>query len=60
MIGNVFTNLLSNAAKYAGGGKRVEIDIEDAGRCWTVSVKDFGEGIPEEETRRGSSAASRD
>jgi signal transduction histidine kinase len=52
MIGNVFTNLLSNAAKYAGAGKRVEIDIKDTGGNWTVSVKDFGGGIPEEDKER--------
>jgi signal transduction histidine kinase len=52
MIGNVFTNLLSNAAKYAGSGRRVEIDIKDTGCSWTVSVKDFGEGIPEEDKER--------
>jgi signal transduction histidine kinase len=52
MLVNVFVNLFSNAAKYAPEGERVEVDIEDGGKLWTVSVKDFGEGIPDEEKER--------
>jgi signal transduction histidine kinase len=52
MLGNVFVNLFSNAAKYAPEGERVEVDIEDAGKLWTVAVKDVGEGIPDEEKER--------
>lgn len=52
MLGNVFSNLFSNAAKYAAEGELVQVDIEDAGPLWNVSVKDYGEGIPDEEKER--------
>ncbi len=52
MIGNVFSNLFSNAAKYAAEGERVEVGVEDAGALWNVTVRDYGEGIPEEEKER--------
>jgi signal transduction histidine kinase len=49
MIGDVFVNLTSNAMKYAGEGKRIEVNIEDSGNEWRVSVKDFGPGISDED-----------
>jgi two-component system CheB/CheR fusion protein len=48
LIENVFTNLISNAVKYAPMGKRIEIDILDKGSDLVVYVKDWGEGIPDE------------
>lgn len=50
----VFENLIENAAKYGQAGGRVAVGI-DAGRGSTgpsVSVRDFGPGIPEEHIPR--------
>jgi signal transduction histidine kinase len=52
MIGDVFTNLLSNALKYARDGRKVEVDIQGDGAAWVVAVKDFGAGIPDEDKGR--------
>jgi signal transduction histidine kinase len=50
MIGNVFVNLLTNAAKYAPGP--VEVGIEDHRQWWTVSVADAGDGIADADKER--------
>lgn len=47
-IEQVLTNLMSNAAKYGGNNKSVEIIIESLEDRVRVSVKDHGPGIPEE------------
>jgi PAS domain S-box-containing protein len=40
------SNLVTNAAKYAGGSLRISVDQD---RCWTtVEVADDGPGVPEE------------
>lgn len=44
----VFTNLLSNAAKYSPAGGRVLVAVERIGRDIRVTVKDNGPGIPDE------------
>ncbi len=45
----VFLNILDNAAKHGGEGKRIEAEIgyEDGYVC--VKIRDFGPGIPEDE-----------
>ncbi len=45
----VFCNLLDNAAKHGGAGKRIDVTIrvEDTAAC--ISIRDYGAGIPEEE-----------
>jgi PAS domain S-box-containing protein len=48
MFGNVVANLVGNAVKYAAAGGRVAVGIADAGAEWTLSVRDWGEGIPDE------------
>jgi signal transduction histidine kinase len=55
MLGEVFTNLLSNSVSYSKGDEAViEVTIEDdvldgtAGRYWRVSLADRGRGIPDE------------
>jgi len=45
IIEEVFSNLISNAVKYASGGKKIIIEGEDAGEFWRIKVVDFGEGI---------------
>ena len=47
MIGDVFENLLSNAAKYGPAGGTVWVRIDDDGARWRASVTDSGEGIPD-------------
>ena len=53
----VFENLIENALKYGGGGKRVDITLEraDAGESAgeaVVVVRDYGAGIPPEHLPR--------
>ena len=48
MFGNVVANLVGNALKYAAGGGRVAIGIADGGPAWVLSVRDWGDGIPDE------------
>ncbi len=45
IIEEVFSNLISNAVKYASQGKRILVKGEDKGDCWRVKVIDFGSGI---------------
>jgi len=45
---DVFLNLIDNAVKYSPENGKVEIDIEDRGDKWRISVKDWGEGVPDE------------
>jgi len=48
MLEQVFVNLLTNAAKYAAGGKRVVIEVEEEEDSYLIKVRDFGPGIPDE------------
>ena len=45
----VFLNLLDNAAKHGGEGKRIEASICYEDENVVVRIRDFGPGIPEEE-----------
>lgn len=45
VVGDVFTNLISNAIKYSPANSRIEIDIGDKDDFWVASVTDYGEGI---------------
>ncbi|HEX4207690.1 MAG TPA: PAS domain-containing protein [Ktedonobacteraceae bacterium] len=48
-LGQVFTNLLTNAIKYSPQADTVEVDITSPDdQTVTVSVRDFGIGIPSE------------
>jgi signal transduction histidine kinase len=44
----VFTNLLSNAAKYSPSAGEIEVSLEDLGEMVRVTVKDHGVGISPE------------
>ncbi|HML12797.1 MAG TPA: ATP-binding protein, partial [Xanthobacteraceae bacterium] len=53
----VFENLIENALKYGGGGKRVDIALErgdaaDGAGEAVVTVRDYGAGIPPEHLPR--------
>lgn len=45
----VFLNILDNAAKHGGEGKRIEASISYAKDRVIVKIRDFGPGIPEDE-----------
>lgn len=45
----VFLNILDNAAKHGGDGKRIEASICNGKDCILIMVRDFGTGIPEDE-----------
>ena len=45
----VFLNLLDNAAKHGGSGKRIEASMSFDGKDVIVRIRDFGPGIPEDE-----------
>ncbi|GHO70398.1 hypothetical protein KSC_092900 [Ktedonobacter sp. SOSP1-52] len=48
-LGQVFTNLISNAIKYSPDAQTVEIDLSTSRETVTVSVCDHGLGIPREQ-----------
>ena len=45
----VFLNLLDNAAKHGGEGGKVEVAIADEGSVVSITIRDHGHGIPENE-----------
>ena len=45
----VFLNILDNAAKHGGEGKRIEAGMSHEGSDVIVRIRDFGPGIPEDE-----------
>ena len=45
----VFLNILDNAAKHGGAGKRIEAGISFEDGQVVVRIRDFGPGIPEDE-----------
>ena len=47
-IGQVITNLVSNAIKYSPQGKEITISCQSVDEMLTVSVQDWGIGIPED------------
>lgn len=51
-LGQVFTNLLSNAAKYTPNGGRIEISAERRATGVRVTVRDNGMGIQSEKIDR--------
>ena len=45
----VFLNILDNAAKHGGEGKKVEASMSYEADAVVVRIRDFGPGIPEDE-----------
>jgi signal transduction histidine kinase len=45
----VFLNILDNAAKYGGSGARILCAIHPVDDAVTVTIRDYGPGIPEDE-----------
>jgi PAS domain S-box-containing protein len=66
LLGHIFTNLLSNAAKYSEAGATVHFSVERNGRDAVCVVRDHGIGISEHDQQqlfkafhRGSNVGSR-
>ena len=45
----VFCNVLDNAAKHGGSGKRIVVHLTQQEGEYIISIRDFGPGIPEAE-----------
>lgn len=45
----VFCNLLDNASKHGGDGRKIDVGLENDSDCVMISVRDYGHGIPEAE-----------
>lgn len=45
----VFLNILDNAAKHGGEGRKITAEIRQEGEYAAVRIRDFGPGIPEDE-----------
>jgi signal transduction histidine kinase len=45
----VFCNLLDNAAKHGGAGKRIDVSIRQEILDAIIQIRDYGPGVPEEE-----------
>jgi signal transduction histidine kinase len=48
-LGQVFSNLLSNAIKYSPHADTVEVEICSSAEAITISVRDHGIGIPQDQ-----------
>ncbi|MBL7740775.1 MAG: PAS domain-containing sensor histidine kinase [Chitinophagaceae bacterium] len=49
MLKNILLNLLSNATKFSGEEKKIWVNIGNSSQLLTVTVKDEGIGIPEDD-----------
>lgn len=45
----VFCNVLDNAAKHGGAGRRIDTSVQREGDTLVLQVRDYGPGIPEAE-----------
>ncbi len=45
----VFSNVLDNASKHGGAGKRIDVSVRRADDAEVIRVRDYGPGIPPEE-----------
>ena len=45
----VFLNILDNAAKHGGEGKKIDASIHEENGSIVVRIRDYGPGIPEDE-----------
>ncbi|MBR3570500.1 MAG: HAMP domain-containing histidine kinase [Oscillibacter sp.] len=45
----VICNVLDNAAKHGGAGKRISVSLDREGGAQVIRVRDYGPGIPEAE-----------
>lgn len=45
----VFCNLLDNAAKHGGAGRRIDVNIKQVLTDAVIRIRDYGPGVPEDE-----------
>jgi len=45
----VFCNLLDNAAKHGGAGKRIDVSVKQVILDAVIRIRDYGPGVPEDE-----------
>ena len=45
----VFCNVLDNARKHGGSGKRIDAELEKKGAQYVITIRDYGPGIPKDE-----------
>lgn len=45
----VFCNVLDNARKHGGSGKRIDTHLERKGSQYVITIRDYGPGIPKDE-----------
>lgn len=45
----VFCNLLDNASKHGGSGKRIDVAVHREENSAVITIRDYGPGIPEDE-----------
>ena len=45
----VFSNVLDNASKHGGAGRRIDVSAVREGESIVIRVRDYGPGIPPEE-----------
>ena len=45
----MFCNLLDNAAKHGGAGKRIDVTVRQEGEEAVIAIRDYGPGAPEGE-----------
>lgn len=48
LLRRAFENVVRNAIRYAPEGSAIEVRAEESGETARVTVRDFGEGVPEE------------
>ena len=48
-VKQVLCNLLDNAAKHGGSGKRIQVALRQSADDYIITIRDFGPGIPEAE-----------
>lgn len=48
----VFLNIFDNAAKYARGGKQIEVSVKKDNEFVILTIRDHGDGLPEDELER--------
>ena len=42
----MFCNVLDNAAKHGGSGKRIVVRLTQENEAYVITIRDFGPGIP--------------
>jgi signal transduction histidine kinase len=52
LLRRAIENVLRNAIRYADPASEIQMQVDDGEGCTTISVRDFGPGVPEELLKR--------